>query len=295
MTRAVLALALVLLAGGVAWTALRAPEPDPPVPVEAHGFRLAQTAQDAPPLLWAIGDGADGSARSRRVAELVAGENPRAVLYLGDVYERGTREEFQRNYHGAYGGLAPRTAPTPGNHEWDRRHEGYLPYWRGITGVTPPLWYAFRIAGWEILSLNSQARRGPRSPQVRWLRAQVRAPGACRLAFWHDPLMSAGEQGDSPGVRHLWRALRGRARIVLGGHDHSMQRFERRDGMTLLVSGAGGRERHEVDEDDPRLAFADDDAHGALRIALRPGRAELAFVRVGGEVLHRYTARCERR
>ena len=52
---------------------------------------------------------------------------------------------------------------------------------------------------------------------------------------------------------------------------------------------------HDNDESDPRLAFENDDAHGALRIRLRPGRADLAFVRADGRVLDRSTVRCQAR
>ena len=130
-------------------------------------------------VVWAVGDGADGSRRAKRLARLIAADRPHRFLYLGDVYERGTAREFRRHYDPVYGALARVTAPTPGNHEWGRRTEGYYPYWRRKKGRLQRPWYAFRL----ILSLNSQASHGPRSAQLRWLRAQLREPGTCRLAF----------------------------------------------------------------------------------------------------------------
>ena len=97
----------------------------------------------------------------------------------------------------------------------------------------------------------------------------ARRSGTCRIAFLHRPYLSAGEY--SPGTRSLgslWRTLRGHARLVLSGHDHNMQRFKRRDGMTQYVSGAGGRERYRVNRRDSRLAFGRADRFGALRIEL---------------------------
>ena len=58
------------------------------------------------------------------------------------------------------------------------------------------------------------------------------------------------------------------------------------------MSGAGGRSHYDVDEGDDRLAFSDDRVDGALRMQLRPGRADLRIVRTGGEVLDRSTVRC---
>ena len=48
------------------------------------------------------------------------------------------------------------------------------------------------------------------------------------------------------------------------------------------MDGAGGRELYPVNRADPRLAFADDTHHGALRIKLRPDRAVLTFVAEDG-------------
>src|SRR5205085_1466889 len=151
--------------------------------------------------------------------------------------------------------LARRTAPTAGNHEWDNHDEGYDPYWRRVHGTRPPLAYAFRIAGWQVLSVNSEADGAARGRQVRWLRRRVAAGGNCRIAYWHTPRFSAGDaHGDAPRNDDLWEAVLGRARLVLGGHDHDMQRFEPVRGTRQFVSGAGGRGLYPLDASDPRLA-----------------------------------------
>jgi len=89
----------------------------------------------------------------------------------------------------------------------------------------------------------------------------------------------------------LWNTLRGHAAIVLGGHDHDMQRFKPIDGITEFVSGAGGHELYTV-HDDPRLAFANDDTYGALRLRLRRGAAAYAFIATDGRILDSGTVRC---
>jgi acid phosphatase type 7 len=258
---------------------------DAPVAADASARRA---------VVWAVGDGADGGRDGRRVAARIAAGRPDRLLYLGDVYEHGTREEFAENYAPGYGRLASRTAPTPGNHDWPNHAEGYDPYWRRALRRTIGPWYAFRVGGWQLLSLNSETDHDAGSAQVRWLRARVRTPGTCRIAYWHRPRYSAStHHGDQKDVQPLWTALRGRAAIVLGGHDHDMQRFRPVDGITEFVSGAGGNERYPVRRD-RRLAFADDDAFGALRLVLRPGRADYAFVDVAGRVLDHGTVRCRR-
>ena len=251
-------------------------------------------------VVWAVGDGADGSDRARAVVARMRAEGVDRLLYLGDVYAstiagilrgEGTAKDYRDRYASVYGALAKRTAPTPGNHEWPQRGDGYDPYWRRVTGRPIPAWYAFRVAGWTLLSLNSEAPHGAGSAQLRWLVRRVARPGTCRLAFWHRPRFSAGRHGDQADVAPLFDALRGHATLVVNGHDHDMQRFPPVAGITELVSGAGGHDRYSIGAA-RRLAFGNDSTFGALRIDLRPGRARLRFVAAGGEVLDDSVVRC---
>jgi hypothetical protein len=257
---------------------------DRPSPVRSDGKRTAQ--------VWAVGDGATPGPTARRVARMIARANPDRLLYLGDVYESGTAEEFERNYEPIYGRFARVTAPTPGNHEWDNRDEGYDAYWAQKGLPTGRHHYSFKTAGWEIIGLNSEAGLEDGSSQRRWLPQALAEPGTCRIAFWHRPFQSAGRHGDQEQVEPLWRAVSGHAAIVIGGNDHDMQRFERRDGLVQFVSGAGGRELYEVDRSDPRLAFGEGDEYGALRLDLRPGAARYRFVALDGRALDSGTIRC---
>ena len=83
-------------------------------------------------IVWAVGDGADGSAPARRLARMIERDEPDAVLYLGDVYPSGTAEDYERNFEPVYGRLASIMWPTAGNHEWGNREVGYYPYWRQL-------------------------------------------------------------------------------------------------------------------------------------------------------------------
>lgn len=242
--------------------------------------------------IWAVGDGADGSAGAKRVAGPIASTNPTRMLYLGDVYESGTARDFREHYDPIYGHLRRRTLPTPGNHEWPNHAAGYDRYWASVTGRRPPSFYALNLAGWQILSLNSEEPLGAGSPQRRWLAHRMSGAGTCRLAFWHRPRYSAGRHGDQSDVAPLWNAVRGRAALVLNGHDHDMQQLRARSGTTTLIAGAGGRGHYAVDGRDPRVAWSNDTTDGALRLHLRPGRATFAFVAASGRVLRRGSVPC---
>jgi Calcineurin-like phosphoesterase len=261
-----------------------------PLPPTAPGRFTAPPAA-ASATVWAVGDGAKYSQGALSVARLIEGGNPTRFLYLGDVYERGSAGDFAANYETVFGPLRDITLPTPGNHEWARHTTGYDPYWARVAGGRPPPYYSVSLAGWQLISLNSETDHTPGSPQIRWLRARVAGPGSCRIAFWHRPRYSAGTHGDAPDIQPFWQALIGRAVLVLSGHDHDMQRFHPQRGITQIVSGAGGRSHYAVDAD-RRLAFFNDDQYGALRLRLSPGVARYAFVSAAGRVLDSGVTRC---
>ncbi|MGH2839862.1 MAG: metallophosphoesterase family protein [Solirubrobacteraceae bacterium] len=264
-------------------------------PTGAGGFAFVRSVAGDRATIWAVGDG-DASRRGRAVADRIASSRFDRLLYLGDVYEHGTAKQFRANFASTYGRLARRTAPTPGNHDWPNHASGYDPYWRtALDRTRTASWYAFSAGGWRILSLNSESDHGTGSPQERWLRAQLRERGGtCRIAFWHRPRHSAGRHGDQADMEPIWSALRGRAAIVLNGHDHDMQRLHPIDGITTFVSGAGGHSSYGVDRSDDRVAFSDDEREGALRLRLSPGKASYAFISAPGRVLDSGTLRCRR-
>jgi acid phosphatase type 7 len=268
----------------------------------ADGGRAAAPARRAQPpralarasraVVWAVGDVATPGSSADRVAALVRRGKPARFLYLGDVYETGTADEFRRWYHPRFGSIARRTQPTIGNHEWDNRFSGYYKYWAGRKGRRQPPWSKTRVAGWEILSLNSQAPHGAGSPQVRWLEKAVTGPGNCRIAFWHRPRYSAGAYGAAPDLNPFWNRLAGHARIVLSGHDHNLQRHRPQRGLTQYVAGAGGRGRYGLHPGSSTMVWGRDDVDGALRIVLRRGRALLEFRGTSGRLLDRSRRTC---
>ena len=283
--RIVLALVLVLgaVGAGVAAALLLGPDAGP-----------TSSAVGPAKVVWAVGDGPDGDPEPRRVASLIASSRPDRLLYLGDVYEDGSRREYRDYYDPAYGRLDRVTSPTPGNHEWPNRERGYDPYWERRGLDTDPHHYSFALAGWQILSLNSEGDLSPQGEQVRWLERQVAGPGTCRLAYWHRPRYSAGtHHGDDEDIEPLWSTLAGKASLVLTAHEHNMQRHEPRDGITAFVSGAGGTSHHPLDRGYDGLAFGNDADYGALRIELRRGSARLSFVTVDGRTLDSSLVRCQ--
>ncbi len=258
----------------------------------ATGFAFPSARnRTAAATVWAVGDGADGTDPARQLARRIAAGRPQRVLYLGDVYETGTREEFTRGITQTYGGLRWIMAPTPGNHEWGNQATGFSPYWQVITGRPTPTFYAFTIGGWRIISLNSEDPGN--AAQAAFLQRELaRRADRCAIVMWHRPFVSLGRHRDGSTVAPLWNAVVGRVPVVLNGHDHNLQRFKAVQGTTQYVIGAGGHSRYAVDESDARLAFANDSLDGALRMRLRPGRADLTVVSTAGATLDAFRATC---
>jgi hypothetical protein len=256
-----------------------------------HGWMRSRSKPKS--VVWAVGDAADGGPAARQVASMVSSRRVDRLLYLGDVYEAGTAREFEANYRPIYGRLGAVAAPTIGNHEWPNVATGYVPYWTAVRGTPPPFWYAFAVSGWQLISLNSNVPTS--ADQLNWLSHLIDATpryGNCRIAFMHHPRFSAGLHGDLDALQALVDELDGHARILLAGHDHDMERLRPVDGITQYVDGSGGNELYPVDRSDPRVAFADDTDHGALRIGFRPRRAVLTFVDEEGSALDRSIVRC---
>jgi hypothetical protein len=243
-------------------------------------------------VVWAVGDAGWQSAGGRRLAQTVRSPRPDRMLFLGDVYDHGTAADFARNYDPLWGRLAAITEPTSGNHDWPNRRTGYDPYWRAKKGRAYPRWSRFSIGGWEVLDLNSEAPHQRGSPQLRWLARALRAPGNCRIAFWHRPRFSAGLHGDQSDMAPVYSALSGHASAVISGHDHDLQRLRRREGLVQYVAGAGGRGRYKIDDGYPGLAWGRDDVDGALRIVLKPGHAAFEFTDADGHLLDRSRVSC---
>lgn len=243
--------------------------------------------------VWAAGDGGVPESYDDEVAARIRQLGVDRFLYLGDVYQSGTWQDYSRNYAPSFGRFRSISSPTPGNHEWLNHASGYDPYW----GVRAPRsgghWYSFDLGGWHFVSLNSEQSTGADSRQIRWLRGDLRRhPGTCTIAFWHRPRYSA-TRGDDRRLDPAWRALDGHSVAVLNGHEHNYQRFRRRRGIVEFIVGTGGRHQYEL-HPDSRLRASRTGVYGALRLRLARTRARFDFVSSGGTTLDSGTLRCNR-
>ncbi len=255
-------------------------------------------------IACAPGDTTHGC-QQQQTATLAASQNANAVLTLGDnQYDSGLLSEF--NGAGAYGAtwgqFGQIVHPAPGNHEYAQSSSaaGYFGYFGSTAGSGS---YAFNLATWHIVSLNSgcgssgcrnSAMGQTTSAQTTWLRNNLTAnTTSCTLAYWHHPRFSSSWNSDSPGVGPLWSALyNAHADIVLGGHDHIYERYGLQSpsaaatssGIREFVVGTGGEDLEGMGTLEPNLQSYDTNDYGVLVLTLHSSSYDWAFRRTNGTI-----------
>jgi len=279
-------------------------------PVNSNTFTPASgsTPQPGRPfILAATGDGASGEANADAVTDLIAGWDPNLLLYLGDVYDKGTFTEFY-NWYGMegerYSRLRAITNPTVGNHEYEGgQAPGYFDYWDNV-----PDYYSLNAAGWHVINLNSTGQLGQTTPgtaQYDWLVQDLEAnPAVCTLVYFHHPVYNIGPEGEATRMNQIWALLAQHGvDVVLAGHDHNYQRWYALDGsgnvdpngMTQFVVGTGGHGIQDFIRTDSRMAVGFDtspSAFGALRMELNQSGAAYQFVNIEGVTLDSGSIAC---
>jgi hypothetical protein len=250
------------------------------------GFGAPARASSKSLLVWAVGDGPNqDNKRAAEVAAMIGGSKPADVLYLGDVYESGSKHEFDSYYNPTYGKFASITYPTPGNHELLSSPPlgGYDGYWKhkrpSVVGKHKQNLYATDLGmGWRLLDLTSSfvsegsgvtgedVKPGPQaSDVVKFAQADLAAhKGTCYIAMMHRPRFSAGAHGDQDDLDAVWDALNGRTILLLQGHEHEYFRLNldavpaaanKLAGAQSIVAGTGGvRLSKTIDKSYPGLA-----------------------------------------
>jgi hypothetical protein len=267
-------------------------------------------ANGQPFVVAATGDGASGEPNAVNVASLVSSLNPNLFLYLGDVYESGSKSEFF-NWYGNdssnFAALRAITDPTIGNHEYTNSvgGAGYFDYWNNI-----PNYYSFNAGGWHFISLNSNASKAggikKGTPQYNWLQQDLAANAAmCSIVYYHHPLFNVGPEGSTSALKGIWALMaQYKVSIVLNGHDHDYQRWKPLNGsgktsstgITEFVAGGGGHGLQTIAKTDSRVAYSNDlnpTTFGVLLLTLNSSGAAFSYRSTNGSVLDSGNISCK--
>ena len=242
--------------------------PGPSAPDTKPTLVFRQFTPGAPLRLVAYGDTrftnpAVTSGTNPRVrkwlAERVAGEHPQAVLLTGDtpftgadpadwqVFQNETKPWRDENI------LA---LPTTGNHEIrGDRVAGINQYLANFPAIAKHRYYSALLGSVEVISLDCTLSSTPTSAQGRWFAAQLdHVPPQVEflLVLYHIPWMADRQSQILVGIpnpqslalRSILESRLDRMHakvLVINGHIHNYERFERR-GVEYVVSGGGGAE-----------------------------------------------------
>ena len=263
------------------------------------GGRTAQTV-----TVIGVGDiGMCGRAEVGQVARLVStleGD----LLLAGDIaYFQGTAAQFRDCFNPSWGQFRPRWHAVPGNHEYESPGAtGYFDYFGEAAGPARRGYYSITLGEWLILMLNSNIPATAGSPQWEFARAELAAQSSpCTMAVWHHPRFTSGPGGANFFMHDMWALLASaRAEVILNGHDHLYERFERQmpdgsadpvNGIRQFTAGTGGADLYNF----VRAAGNSEERimrNGVMRFTLRPAQVEWEFITVDGSVADRGLDTC---
>lgn len=262
---------------------------------------VVESAPAPPPptgqtVVFALGDGADGSSTSLELANYVKAQNPDRFFYLGDVYETGTATEFASNYDPLYGSMASITDPVIGNHESGNRTTGYYPYWQGKRGWTQEQAkhrsYVDAASGWQIVAYSSEESM---TGEGAWVAGEVaKHAGTCRVVMAHKGrhVVVDTAHNDNTEQEPVWSAIVNKTAINLVGHNHIYGRLAPISGVNAIVSGAGGHGLRTLGTQHHPVAASKTLVATATKLVLRPGAADFWQVDKNGTVYDSGTINC---
>lgn len=217
--------------------------------VAPTGFRTApETGSDAPVRFVTLGDLGTRTDEQFQLLEQLERVRSDFALINGDVaYTDGTRSQIERNFFDVYKGMLDNIPffVASGNHDYNTDNarpfrEAFVLFENGgPDGVER--WYSYDWGNVHVVALDTQ-RMG--AEQAAWLDADLAAnqlPWVVVTA--HKPAYSSGYHGNDADVHRYFVPLFEKygVQLVIAGHDHHYERINEINGVTYLVTGAGGR------------------------------------------------------
>jgi len=197
------------------------------------------------------------------LAARVTEEHPKALLVTGDTPFVGAKTadwQVFRDETAPWREQHILALPTLGNHEVrGGRDAGIANYLENFPEIANHRYYSALLGGVEVISLDMTQGTTASSSQGRWFASQLdHVPRQVEFLFilYHLPWMADRQSqllvglpsADALGLRTMLEARLGKIQarvIVVNGHIHNYERFERR-GVEYVVTGGGGAEPYPV-------------------------------------------------
>ena len=290
-------------------------------------FPLHRASAAGDPVIAAAGDiacdpadsgfnGGNGTAKrcheKYTANELRAGSFA-AVLAVGDTqYNCGGTDAYAASYNPTWGAVKSITHPVVGNQEYNTSGgtdcgsgaSGYFHYFGSAAGPSGKGYYSFNVGAWHLIALNANCSHvacKAGSAQEQWLKSDLAThSNTCTLAFWHQPLFSAGPTTNTQ-VKPFWNDLyAAHADLVINGHKHNYERLAKlnpngntaSNGIREIIVGTGGENHALTGTLYPGTQAADGAHFGILKLALHASSYNWSFVSDAGAVLDSGSDNC---
>ena len=258
-------------------------------------------AESGDPTLLAAGDVASCWSSGDESVSRLLDTLPGTIAIAGDTEQNhGYPDEFAGCFDPSWGRHKSRIKPAVGDHEYSTPGAGgYFDYFGSAAGTAGKGWYSYDLGAWHVVVLNRNCDEiggcGPGSEQYEWLQQDLASnAGDCLGAYWHHPRWSAGTtHGSLTNSAPFWELLyQYRAEWVLGGNDHTYQRFapqtpdgtlDRERGIRQFVVGEGGTMHYPLGPPLENTEAQNTGAFGVLRLSLHAGSYDWRFMAQEGK------------
>ena len=199
----------------------------------------------------------------RWLAERIGQQHPQAILLTGDTPFRGADPadwQIFQNETASWRADGAVQLPATGNHEvLGGLDAGIANYLKNFPDTADHRYYSALMGCVEVISLDYTQASGASSPQGRWFAAQLNhipAQVEFLMILYHLPWMADRQSEmfvglptkDALGLRAMLETRLPKIRakvVVLNGHIHNYERFERR-GVEYVITGGGGAQPYPV-------------------------------------------------
>lgn len=197
------------------------------------------------------------------LAARIGQEHSDAIMLTGDMPYTGALDadwQVFRDETASWRTDGTLLLPTIGNHELKGNHaQGIANYLKNFPAIAGHRYYSLLMGSVEVISLDMSSPSGGTSPQATWFAAQLdHIPSQVEFLFilYHTPwvvdqqsqIFTNLPSKEALTLRHLLEIHLYKMRskvIVMSGHLHTYERFER-NSVEYLVSGGGGAEPYPV-------------------------------------------------
>jgi len=211
--------------------------------------------------------GDSGGEGQKALAAQIDKSNPDFLLHTGNLTSsKGAAEDFNPSFFDIYqkvlscvpfyGALGNQGIGADNGQPF---LDAFVFPQNGPDGVTPERNYYVDYANARIAVIDSnQDETTLQSKIVPWLERVMSSSNATwKFAVLHHPAYSSGPHGDTARIQKVLSPIFAKLHldIIFAGHDHQYERFKPIDGVTYIVTGAGGAGRYPRKTENPQTAF----------------------------------------